>query len=92
MANSTVSEFVNLLLVLFSIMFCCVCLKDFVMKTASDVYNYVVQFLARCQRALYWSLWLMLFMFILASIKVLTEDMNNIPQSKRAHPGGYYGY
>ncbi|SCV40227.1 uncharacterized protein FFB14_07425 [Fusarium fujikuroi] len=87
MANSTLSGFVSLLLLLFPIMFCCVCLKDFVMKIASTIYNLVVQFLARCRQALYWSLCLTLFVFSLALLKVLAEDMNNI--TKR---GNYYRY
>lgn len=92
MANFPVAECVTLLLLLFPIMFCLICLKDFAVETVLAIYHFVLQFLARCQRALYWSLCLMLFMFALAFIKSITENINSMAESRSSHRRDYYSY
>lgn len=92
MANSPVAECVKLLLLLFPIMFCLICLKDFAVKIVLTIYDFVLEFLARCQRAVYWSLCLMLFMFTLAFINSITENIDSMAESRSAHRGGYYRY
>ncbi|KAH7232366.1 uncharacterized protein BKA55DRAFT_544700 [Fusarium redolens] len=80
------------LVLLFPIMFCFTYIKDLAAETATAAYNDVLQFFARCRRAMYWSLYLMLFLFTLACVKVFTDSMNAMFDGEKPSRGAYYNY
>ncbi|KAI7771108.1 hypothetical protein LZL87_013907 [Fusarium oxysporum] len=78
MADSTMSEIITSFLLVIPVMFCFICLVDFVVETVWAVYNDVLQFFTRCRRAMVWSMNLMLFILTVAFVKVFAETMKDL--------------